>query len=157
MGEPEGGLVPPPPRLIASIAKQPRGLTRTGIDVPLGCFGALRLAMTREGAAGHFPPACKGLGPRLRGERGVETKNKALTPPSPTGRGLRKNKPSPPGGRGLGEGVFRPPTLPNHNLIEADLAWAGRPSASARATVAPASLAKASASHWIKDVRLRKS
>jgi len=31
-------------------------------------------------------------------------KNKALTQPSPTGRGLRRNKPSPPWGRGLGEG-----------------------------------------------------
>jgi hypothetical protein len=37
-------------------------------------------------------------------------KNKALTQPSPTGRGLRKTiKPSPPWGRGLGEGVIHEP------------------------------------------------
>ena len=35
--------------VIASAAKQPRGLTRINVDVPLGCFGATRLAMTREG------------------------------------------------------------------------------------------------------------
>ena len=34
-------------RVIASAAKQPRGLTRTVMDVPLGCFGAMRLAMTQ--------------------------------------------------------------------------------------------------------------
>jgi hypothetical protein len=34
-------------RVIASVAKQPRGLTRTASDILLGCFGALRLAMTR--------------------------------------------------------------------------------------------------------------
>ena len=33
--------------VIASPAKQPRGLTLTCGDVPLGCFGVLRLAMTR--------------------------------------------------------------------------------------------------------------
>jgi hypothetical protein len=35
-----------PHRVIASKAKQPRGLTRSYGDVPLGCFGAMRLAMT---------------------------------------------------------------------------------------------------------------
>ena len=38
--------------------------------------------MTREGAVGHFPPVSKGLGPRLHGEQGVETKNKAPYGPS---------------------------------------------------------------------------
>ena len=36
-----------PRSVIASVAKQPRGLTRTYGDVPLGCFGAMHLAMTR--------------------------------------------------------------------------------------------------------------
>ena len=34
-------------RVIASEAKQPRGLTRTYGDGPLGCFGVSRLAMTQ--------------------------------------------------------------------------------------------------------------
>ena len=34
-------------RVIASAAKQPRGLTLTCGDVPLGCFGVLHLPMTR--------------------------------------------------------------------------------------------------------------
>ena len=33
--------------VIASAAKQPRELTLTCGDVPLGCFGVSRLAMTR--------------------------------------------------------------------------------------------------------------
>ena len=59
MGEPEGGLVFPPPRVIASIAKQPRGLTRTFADVPLGRVGATRRAMT-EKMRSFLPlrPAC---------------------------------------------------------------------------------------------------
>ena len=36
-----------PYRVIASAAKQPSRLPRTHPDVPLGCFGAMRLAMTR--------------------------------------------------------------------------------------------------------------
>ncbi|MEY3260493.1 MAG: hypothetical protein RIT46_1322 [Pseudomonadota bacterium] len=42
-------------RVIASEAKQPRGLTRTSSDIPLGCFGAMRLAMTR-GSIFTVPP-----------------------------------------------------------------------------------------------------
>jgi len=37
-----------PSRVIASVTKQARGLTGTFDDVPLGCFGAMRLAMTRR-------------------------------------------------------------------------------------------------------------
>ena len=42
------GLWAPHHRVLASAAKQPRGLTRKSGDVPLGCFGAMRLAMTRK-------------------------------------------------------------------------------------------------------------
>ncbi len=42
--------------------------------------------------------------PAYAGNTDVERKNKALTQPSPSGRGLRTDKPSPPWGRGLGEG-----------------------------------------------------
>jgi hypothetical protein len=45
---PQGGERAIYNRVIASIAKQPRGLTRTFADVPLGCFGATRLAMTEK-------------------------------------------------------------------------------------------------------------
>ena len=41
---------------------------------------------------------------RMNAFAGRRKKNKALTQPSPTGRGLRSEKPSPPWGRGLGEG-----------------------------------------------------
>ncbi len=44
-----GPLAPSLHRVIASEAKQPSGRTRTSADVPLGCFGAMRLAMTRKG------------------------------------------------------------------------------------------------------------
>jgi len=45
-------------RVIASAATQPRGLTRIRGDVALGCFGAMRLAMTREGAVLSPPALC---------------------------------------------------------------------------------------------------
>ena len=45
--------------------------------------------------------------PAFAGNTDVGRKNKALTQPSPSGRGLRTIKPSPPWGRGLGEGVSR--------------------------------------------------
>ena len=55
-------------RVIASAAKQSRGLTRTRCDVPLGCFGAMRLAMTQILSCGRHPkspyPGCAGTSPR---------------------------------------------------------------------------------------------
>ncbi len=42
-------------RVIASVEKQPRGLTRADDDVPSGCLGALRLAMTPRHPTSVFP------------------------------------------------------------------------------------------------------
>ena len=50
-------------RVIANIAKQPRGLTRTFADVPTGCFGAMHLAMTRK-TTSHEHPRCACLSVR---------------------------------------------------------------------------------------------
>jgi hypothetical protein len=51
-------------RVIASAAKQPRGLTRSSVDVPLGCFGAMRLAMTRGRVDQNPLPLLRGYFPR---------------------------------------------------------------------------------------------
>ncbi len=50
-------------RVIASAAKQPRGLTRTSVDVPLGCFGAMRLAMMRGRVDQNPIPLLRGYFP----------------------------------------------------------------------------------------------
>ena len=111
MGE---GVIPYPLRVTASAPKQPGGLTRTWVGVPLGCFGAVRLAMTSRGRViahvFHFPPIILILSPsKDEDEPRTILRCKSICVPACAGKPgerkqgpLRRCAPVPPEGEDLG-------------------------------------------------------
>jgi len=63
-------------------------------------------------------------GPEWKGKDAVKKTGKALTQPSPTGRGLITDKPSPAWGRGLGEGGVHHLPVSATFLTKAGVRWA---------------------------------